>query len=253
MKTGNEKLDKFLEENGDAIDSLKDFIEDQKQPLATKRDELLNKVSKLKEVVNKLDALGGLDEIEKKINDVETKKMDSAKKKGDMDEIVNQYETRIKQYDDKIKKMETDTVDSNVNSLINKAISKAKGVPELLLPILRNRVKGEYVDGQVQLKVLNDSGESYIKDGNPVTLDGLVEEIRKNDTYSRAFDGSGISGSGSTNFNSGGNTAGAPKDNPFERNEKGDIKNLAEAMRVYRENPALGKDLAEKANFKLDT
>ena len=82
------------------------------------------------------------------------------------------------------------------------ALQASRGVPELLLPILRERLA--VVDdgaGHPVVRVLNEAGEPQRLEGadgdvDYLTVADLVEALRADSVYGRAFDGSGKGGSG---------------------------------------------------------
>lgn len=94
---------------------------------------------------------------------------------------------------------------------VTRAISAAKGVPELL-----SHVVDQYLDvqrqesGAFQLRVLGRDGQPRIKDsaGSAFGLDDLVAELKADPKYGRAFEASGASGSGAA-ANAGGGGGGS--------------------------------------------
>ena len=89
------------------------------------------------------------------------------------------------------------------------AIVAAKGIPELLLPIVKSRVKALESNGEFGFQILNPDGTPMIADGagTPANFGNLIESLKANPTYGRAFEGSGASGGGAHQ----GGTANAPK------------------------------------------
>jgi hypothetical protein len=80
------------------------------------------------------------------------------------------------------------------------ALQVARGVPELLLPVLRDRLAVAEDDaGGLAVRVLGEAGEPQRRDGEDgayLTVADLVEGLRADPVYGRAFDGSGKGGSG---------------------------------------------------------
>lgn len=90
---------------------------------------------------------------------------------------------------------------------ITRAISAAKGVPELLSHVVRGHIKTERSDdGKFALRVLGKDGQPRIKNSNadPFGLDDLVAELRQDPKYGRAFEAEGKGGSGALPSNGGG-------------------------------------------------
>ncbi len=80
------------------------------------------------------------------------------------------------------------------------ALQAARGVPELLLPVLRDSLA--VLDdgaGGLAVRVLDDAGNPRRRagdDGGFVTVADLVESLRADPVYGRAFEASGKGGSG---------------------------------------------------------
>lgn len=96
------------------------------------------------------------------------------------------------------------------------AIAAEKGVPELLMPHIRSRTKVIEKDGKFGLSVVDEKGEiRYDSKGEPMTISALVSEMKQNQVFGRAFDGTQQGGSGappkSGNGSGGGGGNGALK------------------------------------------
>lgn len=79
------------------------------------------------------------------------------------------------------------------------ALQAARGVPELLLPVLRDRLAiADDGAGGLAVRVLDDDGAARQREGSGdfATVADLVEGLRADPVYGRAFDGSGKGGSG---------------------------------------------------------
>lgn len=85
-----------------------------------------------------------------------------------------------------------------IDAVATAAIAKEKGVPELLMPLIRAQTRVKMADGKVAVEVLDKDGNVRIGDakGNPMTIEGLVAEMKSSEAYGRAFEGSGQSGTG---------------------------------------------------------
>ena len=118
-----------------------------------------------------------------------------------------------------------------IASAATAAISKAGGSVELLLPIVERTTRMQpRDDGTFVAEVVDIGGQPRLspKAGkmDPMSVAELVEEMRGNDTYARAFDGTGASGSGSSrNAAGGGKPAGGAK-----TVAKGDLAGMAANM-----------------------
>lgn len=70
------------------------------------------------------------------------------------------------------------------------AVTELKGVPELLMPFIKQNVKPVEVDGQFQVQVIGADGEQRFSPvtGQPMTIKELVMEMKANEKYSRLFE-----------------------------------------------------------------
>lgn len=77
------------------------------------------------------------------------------------------------------------------------AVAELKGVPELLLPFIKNQVKVTEADGAFVVTVLDGAGEPrYGATGQLMTIKELVTEMKANEKYGRLFESEAGSGSG---------------------------------------------------------
>jgi len=85
-----------------------------------------------------------------------------------------------------------------IDAAATAALAEAKGSVELLLPHVRKHTKVKEVDGRFTVEVIDGAGNARIagSKGEPMDIKGLVAEMRQSDTFARAFDGEGHSGSG---------------------------------------------------------
>ena len=90
-----------------------------------------------------------------------------------------------------------------IDAAATTALAEAKGSVELLLPHVRKHTKVKEVDGKFVVEVVDAAGNGRIADGQgtPMDIKSLVAEMRQSDTFARAFDGEGQSGSGKVHDN----------------------------------------------------
>ena len=148
------------------------------------------------------------EEIQELLEAQELRAQTDAERKGEWDKLRAQmnekHQTELRNKDETIgqmrKRLEAELVDAKATA----AIASAKGVPDLLLPIVQRHVK---VDDSFNVVVVDGKGDPRVNaKGEPLTISDLVSEMRASDIYGRAFDGSGQSGSGMppSNGNGGG-------------------------------------------------
>jgi len=90
---------------------------------------------------------------------------------------------------------------SLIGSAAVKAISEAGGSAELLLPIVERQAQmRELDDGQFVVEVLDAEGKARISPESgstaAMTISELIAELKQDEKFGRAFDGSSASGSG---------------------------------------------------------
>lgn len=129
----------------------------------------------------------------------EADKIADAKFNAAKDQLVKKHGDEIKAREERIAKL-TGAVDGLTRKQqATAAIAEAKGAVELLLPhvLAHTRVK-ETEAGDFIIQVVDAAGNARIGNtkGELMTVKDLVAEMRGSDTFSRAFDGEGHSGSG---------------------------------------------------------
>jgi hypothetical protein len=133
-----------------------------------------------------------------------------------------------------------------VESHASTAIIEEKGVPELLLGVIKPRLKVVETDGHFSVQVLDSNGnpDITIKDGKPVnsTITDLVKKLKVDPKFGRAFEASGNSGSGASGSGNG-NLGSGTKANPWMK----PTENLTEQMRITRADPTLAAALKAQA------
>jgi hypothetical protein len=142
-------------------------------------------------------ALAELDELKKIDPSKEADKIANGKFEAAKVQLLEQHTKEVKAKDDRIA-----TLTGAVDGLTRKqqatlALAEAKGSVELLLPhvLAHTRVK-EADDGSFSVEVVDAAGNVRIADaqGTPMDVKGLVAEMRKSETFARAFDGDGHTG-----------------------------------------------------------
>jgi hypothetical protein len=169
-----------------------------------------------------LKAFEGIDPEEAKRLKAEAEKIeaDKLKSKGDWDAREKQlkeqlaadlqkrethFQTELKSRDDRIVKLQGSLEKSLIEAQATAAIAAAKGSPELLLPHVMRSVKVVEENGEFVARVLDAQGQPRIANvkGDPFTVANLIEEMKANEVYGRAFDASGAGGSGATKSDGG--------------------------------------------------
>ncbi|WVW77392.1 head scaffolding protein [Stenotrophomonas phage vB_SmaS_Bhz59] len=76
-----------------------------------------------------------------------------------------------------------------VENAATSAVAELKGIPELLMPFIKQQVKVAEEDGQFKVQVIGSDGEvRYGSTGSPMTIKELVTEMKGQEKYGRLFE-----------------------------------------------------------------
>jgi len=160
------------------------------------------------EADKKLKVYDGLDaekarEALKKVEELASGKLDD-KAKEQIEALKGQLgEKHQKEIDEKVQEIEkykAAAINSTKGRAITDALAKHKGAP-YLADTIEKSVKAEFDDkGSVILKVLDDNGVARISNASGsqdlMSIEEYVADMKGQDTYASAFEGSNASGSG---------------------------------------------------------
>lgn len=87
-----------------------------------------------------------------------------------------------------------------VENAATAAVAEAKGVPELLLPFIKNQVKVVEQDGEFKVFVVDAAGDQRYSGitGQPMTIKELVAEMKAQEKFGRLFESEAGGGGGGT-------------------------------------------------------
>lgn len=251
---------------GQVTTSLNAYVTAQTSTLKANRDQLLKDVKNLKNQLKAFEGLDGaelataLEELGIGADDIidrlrapppgDPKNPDVAKQIAD---AVAAAEAKLQRKIAAAEKKAADAegalaiankarVDETIERALTGELATQKGNVDLLLPMLRGRVKGEIgEDGKVSLTVLAANGDEMLgTNGASGTVALLVETIKRDEKFGIAFEADG-GGSGSrpnTQRNSG-------RKNPWKK----ETFNLTEQSSIRAENPALADQLKREAEM----
>lgn len=170
-------------------------------------DELARKLAEFGELTPEKakELLAGAEEAERK----------KAESKGEWEKLkvslVEAHTKALKAKDDEINDLMAEIRLQVGENAARKAIESVSESVDLLIPHVMRRVKvdrGE--DRRFRAQVLDANGQPMIgADGNPVKIESLLEELKKDPKFQPAFKGTGSSGSGAEGGTRGG-TGGQP-------------------------------------------
>jgi hypothetical protein len=224
-----------------SVEGLED-TEKLKKAINTEREARAKAERELKDQKKTWEKLGKTpQEIEQLVEQHRQSEQERLERAGEFEkvkaQIIEQSEKRVKEIQDKLasKDGEINTLKTSLqNQLVNveatAAIAAAKGEPILLLPAIQRRTKVVEENGLHVVKVLDAKGDPMVDGkGNPLTINDLVAEFRKDPVYGRAFEASGNSGSGMRpNGGSGGSGSSITK--------RSDLKTERERANFINEN-----------------
>ena len=165
------------------------------------RDEALSEKKKLQD---RLQAFGDLTPEEaQRLRDLEKGlKEKKAKDEGDFaslkEQLVAEHKKEIEKRDAHATKLEKALDRVAIDDAATTAIAKLEGRPTLLLPHVRRYLKRVEEGDDFKVIVVDDKGNPRVSgtNGDLMTVDQLVAEMKTKDEYAGGFKGSGASGSG---------------------------------------------------------
>lgn len=125
-----------------------------------------------------------------------------AERKGEWEKLKGQLAARhraeLASRDERIGRLRAAVEKQLVDAAAGAEIAGQSGVPALLLPHIRERLRvSEDADGGFALSVVDADGAPRLDaQGRPFTLADLVAEMRQSEIFGRAFTGSGVTGGG---------------------------------------------------------
>lgn len=182
--------------------ALKALAEEHAAGLKNKNSELLGKLKEL----DKLKDIDP-DEYKKLKTQAEKAEEERAMKAGEFENLKKQLieaHTKEKQaLEAKLATLHKSLEENVLIATATQAIAAEKGVAALLMPHVRSRTK---LDENGQAVVIDESGNVRVAaDGKPLPITALIAEMKADvQTFGRAFEPSGASGSGSQGSNASG-------------------------------------------------
>lgn len=112
-------------------------------------------------------------------------------------EITASFDGKIKEKDAKIEGLTNAVRKHLITSVASAAIAESKGSIELLLPHIERQVKMVEDKGEFKVVVVDSDGETrYGSGGSPLTIAELVQSMKADKVYGRAFESETPGGGG---------------------------------------------------------
>lgn len=127
----------------------------------------------------------------------------SKKYKTQYEEFTAEHGKKLSAAEKRAEAMEKKLRQALIETHARDALEKAKGSSKLLLPhILKQTRMAQKDDGDYGVEVIDNTGEARLSP-NPakmsnMTVEELIEEMKNDNEFARAFDGSNASGGGAT-------------------------------------------------------
>lgn len=194
---------KFNLITAESIDKLESSLGNTKR----ERDEAKRRAA----LVDQWEGLGkSADEIKALLEREAAADEERAKAAGEWDKLKAQMESNFNKeretFTQKEQRLQTALEKHLIGEAATRAIAEEKGVPTLLLPHVERRVKVTETDDGYSVVVLDDDGKTpkLNAENKPMSIRELVASMRDDETFGRAFEGSGHSGGGGTGGSGGG-------------------------------------------------
>lgn len=158
---------------------------------------------KARDALQELEAIKAIDPT-KEADKIANTKFEAAKA-----QLLEKHTGEVTGLNDRIKHLSGTVESLLVDQVATAALAEAKGSVDLLLPHVQRHTRVKEEDGRFKVEVVDADGNSRIADakGTPMGIKDLIAEMKASETFGRAFDASGNSGSGMTPGGGGSHTA----------------------------------------------
>jgi hypothetical protein len=189
----------YLDSDHEDVTSLRSALEHER----TQRREAKEALKEFEEIRDELKALGEEGDLKTIVANRRKAKEDADRKAGDFDKVkeqlVREHEKVVAKLNGRVEKLLATVEELTIDAEATRLITEAKGSVPLLLPVVKAQAKAkENEQGKFVPVVFDANGTPRISDahGTPMGIKGLIEELRTSQEYGRAFEGSGVGGSG---------------------------------------------------------
>ena len=112
--------------------------------------------------------------------------------------IIEAHGKEKAKLEEKLSKMTKSLEEAKIVSVATQALAEQKGSVRLLMPHVRQQTRLREVDGNFIVEVLGADSNPRLtgSDGHPMTINELVAEMKTQNDFASAFEGTGATGSG---------------------------------------------------------
>lgn len=131
--------------------------------------------------------------------------------------------------EEKLNNLTSSLEDAMIISVASQELAKEKGSVRLLMPHIRQQTRLREADGRFVVEVMGEDGTPRLtgSDGHPMSIAELVAEMKTQDDFTSAFEGTGASGTGATG---GGNPPKKMKENTISADDKDSVESNIEEI-----------------------
>jgi prefoldin subunit 5 len=215
------------------------------QALKAKNGELLSDLAKLKQIRKTIDELGGLEQIKEIVLTKKEAARKQVEESGDVQAIKRQYQEEVSTLQQQLQQLRQEQLNSKVDEKLRSVVESQGGVWELVAPAIKKQIHADMDGGQLNIEVLDNTGHIWVKEGRDATVEDLLEKLKGDPVYSRAFANDNRqplrTGSGAANSRR------KPETNPWLK----DNFSLQEQTRVWLDNPTKARRMMEEAGVEV--
>lgn len=174
----------------------KAIVDELKTPLLNKRDELFTQLKTYKDELEefKMSQATAQEEVDAKLRAEEEAKL---KQSNDFEAYKQFHDDEISKYKSQLNDFQSKYAQKEAERVITATASKYSRAPKPLELLLRERIQPQYDEsGNVNLIVKGDNGDPMYYEGQPASVEQLVETLKSKDDYAPFFAATGVSGSG---------------------------------------------------------
>jgi hypothetical protein len=193
--------------------AAKKLADEQSVGLKANRDEILAEKKRLEKKLRDLDGVDPEEFRALKAAAEEAEKKKAAAEgnwKQLEQQLIDRHTKELGKRDVREKALTAALEEELIDAAATRALASEKGAVDLLLPHVAAQMAVVEEDGRFVAVVVDDNGTPRLsengKAGSRMTVNELVQEMKANERFGRAFEGTGASGSGAAKSEAGGGT-----------------------------------------------
>ena len=169
-----------------ATEALK-ALTTEKETLNNNKQSVLEDLSKKKGQVQRFEELGDYDTLAALVQAQKATKVKELEDSNNYDAAKEAWQTEMSSKDQIIKDLNSDKVNSQLETQLRSEVTRANGSYTLLEHQLKHRIDGTIKEGKVSITVNDVNGQPMFTEGKEATIKDLVSSFKTNDDYAGAF------------------------------------------------------------------